>query len=411
MGTAGYMAPEQFTGRTQDPSLAPRIDVYALGCVLHACLTGEEPYPRDSYEQSMFAHVYEPPPIVSTRRPDVTTAMDAILARALAKDPRERYERATDLVRAVRAVADQAVSTDDEPTGVGLAATQLTAATPPTDAVPPPPERHRLTESATMPSPVGGEPTVVVPAAGPVGGGVPRRPSKRSGGPFGDRRLAIVVAGITIALAGVVALARPWEGDASGSSSPSPSGQAERSPTPTDRPTGSPTASPSPSPSPTPSPTAPSSGDVVYGSEADVADLVATLPADIQETCETYELYQPGAIAAVQCSRPEGGLIWYTRFADQATMQAAYDELVVSSGVTPEATDCGGGNECEQPWFFDADEQAIQGRILCSLASGAAFIEFTFDAGLTLATMIDSDGDLAGLYDEWTRPGLIPTAP
>ena len=56
VGTVGYMAPEQFTGRS-DPALAPRIDIYALGCVLHACLTGTEPYPRDSYEQALFAHV------------------------------------------------------------------------------------------------------------------------------------------------------------------------------------------------------------------------------------------------------------------------------------------------------------------------------------------------------------------
>src|SRR4029077_11355368 len=90
VGTVGYMAPEQFTGRS-DPALAPRIDIYALGCVLHACLTGTEPYPRDSYEQALFAHVYEPPPTVSVIRPDLPPEVDEILARALAKEPTDRF--------------------------------------------------------------------------------------------------------------------------------------------------------------------------------------------------------------------------------------------------------------------------------------------------------------------------------
>jgi serine/threonine protein kinase len=65
IGTIGYMAPERFTGETVDRALANRVDVYALGCLLHACLTAREPYPRDSREATLWAHVHAPPPCPS----------------------------------------------------------------------------------------------------------------------------------------------------------------------------------------------------------------------------------------------------------------------------------------------------------------------------------------------------------
>src|SRR4029077_6218844 len=114
----------------------PRIDIYALGCVLHACLTGTEPYPRDSYEQALFAHVYEPPPTVSAIRPDLPPEVDEILARALAKEPPARSASAGEMAAALQAVVAKAGPYPPEPAAdaAGGAATVVIAG----GLVPPP---------------------------------------------------------------------------------------------------------------------------------------------------------------------------------------------------------------------------------------------------------------------------------
>ena len=86
-GTPHYMAPERFRGV---PS-APAIDVYALGCVAYACLTGSPPFASDSFESVVAGHLYEPPPKVSDRWADLPAGVDAILAKAIAKQPADRY--------------------------------------------------------------------------------------------------------------------------------------------------------------------------------------------------------------------------------------------------------------------------------------------------------------------------------
>ncbi|HSD81577.1 MAG TPA: serine/threonine-protein kinase, partial [Solirubrobacteraceae bacterium] len=100
IGTVGYIAPEQLRG---DPVDA-RADVYALGCVLHAALTGRPPFPRGTVPATMAAHLHEPPPRPSDSA-GVPVPFDAVVARALAKDPADRYPSAGDLAHAARAAA------------------------------------------------------------------------------------------------------------------------------------------------------------------------------------------------------------------------------------------------------------------------------------------------------------------
>ena len=99
-GTVDFMAPEQFEG---DPPDA-RTDVYALGCVLNAALTGEPPYHRASVPATILAHLHDPPP-----RPSATAGVpqefDAVVARGLAKRPSERYRSAGALAEAAVAAA------------------------------------------------------------------------------------------------------------------------------------------------------------------------------------------------------------------------------------------------------------------------------------------------------------------
>jgi YVTN family beta-propeller protein len=93
VGTLDYCAPEQIRGEPADG----RADVYALGCVLFRCLTGEAPYERDSDVAKMYAHLNDPIPTVTALAPDVPAALDDVLAKALAKDPEDRYSTAGEL--------------------------------------------------------------------------------------------------------------------------------------------------------------------------------------------------------------------------------------------------------------------------------------------------------------------------
>ena len=67
VGTAEYSAPEQIEGKELDA----RADVYSLGCMIYECLTGSTAYDKDTDVALMYAHLLEPPPQVSDRRPDL----------------------------------------------------------------------------------------------------------------------------------------------------------------------------------------------------------------------------------------------------------------------------------------------------------------------------------------------------
>jgi Protein kinase domain len=96
LGTLDYVAPERIRGGATGPAT----DVYALGCVLFFTLTGRVVFPLDAPERKLWAHVSEPAPPVSAVRPELGAAFDAVVARALAKDPLERYESAPALAAA-----------------------------------------------------------------------------------------------------------------------------------------------------------------------------------------------------------------------------------------------------------------------------------------------------------------------
>jgi hypothetical protein len=101
LGTADYAAPEQIRGRRVDG----RADQYALACAAVEMLTGQTPFPRDEVMSILSAQMSEPPPPVSARRHGLPAELDAVLARALAKSPGDRYGCCGDFTAAFQRAA------------------------------------------------------------------------------------------------------------------------------------------------------------------------------------------------------------------------------------------------------------------------------------------------------------------
>jgi len=130
IGTLHYMAPERFVGHDVDG----RADVYSLACVLHECLTGAPPFRDKDLPALMYAQLYSGPPAASSLVEDVPPALDAVIARGMAKDPNDRFPTAGALAAAAREAL-------------------LTGASAPLPPLPPPPPMTQL----PVPAPTWGE--------------------------------------------------------------------------------------------------------------------------------------------------------------------------------------------------------------------------------------------------------------
>jgi serine/threonine-protein kinase len=102
LGTVDYVAPEQIEGKLVDG----RADQYALACAAFELLTGAPPFQRDAAIAAIYAHMSDPVPMVTSIRPGLPPAMDAVFARALAKAPADRWPRCQDFARALRAAVE-----------------------------------------------------------------------------------------------------------------------------------------------------------------------------------------------------------------------------------------------------------------------------------------------------------------
>lgn len=115
-GTPWYMAPEQLDDEeARELELSARTDVYALGCTAYQVLTASPPFPSLDLDELRDLHLRTPPPPVSTIRPELA-AIDAAIARALAKDPSERFPTPLALAEALENAWDASGRSSAVPT-------------------------------------------------------------------------------------------------------------------------------------------------------------------------------------------------------------------------------------------------------------------------------------------------------
>ena len=102
MGTPDYTAPEQIQGHP----VSGQADQYGLACTAFELLSGEPVFMREQGMAIIYAHMSEPPPRLQSRRPDLPAAADAVLARALAKAPQDRFGSCGEFAAALRRSLD-----------------------------------------------------------------------------------------------------------------------------------------------------------------------------------------------------------------------------------------------------------------------------------------------------------------
>jgi len=102
IGTPTIMAPEQIMGKEVDY----RVDIFALGVLLYQMTTGTLPFPGDNIGQVVNNILYSEPEPPSKYNPEVPTALDLVILKALAKNPEERYQEVDDLTQAISAALD-----------------------------------------------------------------------------------------------------------------------------------------------------------------------------------------------------------------------------------------------------------------------------------------------------------------
>lgn len=129
VGTPDYVAPEQIRGGLLSGTDGQRSDIYSLGVTLFEALTGQLPFHGTDSVSVLHCHLTQPPPRPSSLRSDLPAAFDAVLLRALAKDPRDRWPSCEEMGEAMHVAYRTArgaprrrvlVATDDPPQGQAL---------------------------------------------------------------------------------------------------------------------------------------------------------------------------------------------------------------------------------------------------------------------------------------------------
>ena len=246
LGTPSYMSPEQIQG---DKEIDGRSDIYALGVILYQMLTGATPYKADTPAKIMMMHILEPVPDIRAANPSLPAGIEAIIQKAMAKEPAERYATAAEMVAELEVI----VKGQGEATSPKLDAALMASRAQKTVMAP-----GRLKTSEHPP--LRGKATEILPEAPPP---APPLAKAKTGFPLW---LGVLIGLLAVGV--VAALAVGGIGYFSGAfnrptaTPPAPTATlpvvvVNLSSTPTPPPTSTPTPNPTPTPPPplTPSPT------------------------------------------------------------------------------------------------------------------------------------------------------------
>ncbi|OBI46385.1 hypothetical protein A5707_21390 [Mycobacterium kyorinense] len=450
VGTWKYAAPERFT----NAEVTHSVDVYALACVLHECLTGSPPYRADSAGMLITAHLMEPIPHPSQLQPGIPNAFDEVIARGMAKDPKDRYTSAGELAQAANDAlsardqdrAGDIVERSEEATLPTQQIEQTTlptqrlhppastpTPTPPPGPVPSPTPPPGRTPSPTPPPGVTPHPSAGPPYHHPGGAEPPRHtPPPPSGGPgWGGG-------------AGHAGPAHPagdgprnaptftphGSGGWPGHFGAAPPGVSPRRPMPRKRkprprrgviaavvvvaigglllwwllPSGA-TPPPPPTAEPTSSPPTPSTPPVSTPPAAETqAQLFSLLPPGYAPGSCNPIPPPKGAFAKVSCgpnADPDGPpSATYALFPNRAAVRAAFDRIVRTSATV----DCPGRIQSPGPWHRNATPDQPSGMLLCGTHQGFPSVVWTNDDAL-LVSVVQTEPQgptLDQLYSWWT---------
>lgn len=338
-----YAAPELFSGS----DFGPAVDVYALACVLYQCLTGSPPYRADSLKMLANAHQTKPIPRPSHAGATIPAALDEVVAKGMAKDPRERYAKAAELATA----AYQALSAPEQhrtlqiyeasqrstpplieqpqPSAPPVGATQVSPAEPP-----------------VRPDAVDEVPPAAVREVPPVPD-VQNDPAKR--------KLLLRIGAALIVVVGLII----WMTNRSGSDGTDTS----RSAAGADQPT-----------------------TTVSSAEAQ-ARLLKLLPSGYPPDSCTSSAPTGGAIAEVTCGRntdldgPPAAT--YALFPDATALRQSFDNTVQATTVVT----CPGRIQSPGAWHRTATPDKTAGTLLCGMRQGSPVLVWTNDANLMIGSL------------------------
>jgi outer membrane biosynthesis protein TonB len=376
LGTFEYAAPEQLEGKPIDG----RTDLYALGCVLYECLSGEAPFKAATEASIIHAHLVEPPPKLTLKRPDLPAGLNAVITRAMAKAKEDRFSTGAELTNAVRAAArDEALATS---TGYAQPVTPVAAET-----ILAPPERPAAPEPPPAPPPAPPAPqpsTAAEPAPAPP----PREPRTVA---LTTRRLVV----LGVALAALLAAAVLAAVLLSGGDDTDPSAGAPG------------TTAPGTTQANQPAAAGPDTAD---------AGLVSLVPNTVFKDCEAAAA-APGAVETASCKPPTDPAArtqpfypssWQVSiYPNAAQLNAAYNDLRREHDIGDDFGRCNGvtwGGEYQ--WLHGPQKPG--GRAFCYFEGNVAVIVWTHGK-LGQASHIDTLGvaraggsDHAGLFN-WYR--------
>jgi serine/threonine-protein kinase len=414
VGTYAYMAPERFT----NDEVTYRADVYALACVLHECLTGSQPYAGDSVGTIITAHMMTPPPRPSGQRPGIPSAFDQVIARGMAKKPEDRYASAGDLAAAANAALtereqDQAQTilqrgesatrpvappppsqprihtSPPPPPPPSTSSPHLTAGPPPPSTQPPAYSTPSAFHTAPPPPPTSGPPSGPMWSSHPSPPGPPGGPGQApSGGSKVPWIPIAAVAGVLVLILGAVGIwlaVKPDGGDGPG---PIASDTSTTETTTTSR---------------KPRTTTPTS---TVNPDSFDAKLMELLPRGYDEgVCEPVHPPVQGGLATIDCGQasPQGGPAQarYTLFADQVTLDRAFDESYKANQELMPCPDS--GVDSPTTWHFTETPDKVEGRIACGVYNGNQDVTWTKNEQLILGDA--QSNNMVDLHNWWLKFG------